>query len=76
MRPEGGMFGLMDIRGTGVASAEFAHDLPIRERVAVLPRDSFEPSAAGHLRISLTAAESRLAEAGGRLVRCAHSIAG
>jgi aspartate/methionine/tyrosine aminotransferase len=48
----------------------------MREQVAVLPRDGFGPSAAGHLRISLTAAESRLAEAGDRLVHCAHSIAG
>jgi arginine:pyruvate transaminase len=76
MRPEGGMFVLMDIRGTGVASTAFAHDLLMREHVAILPCDSFGPSAAGHLRISLTAAEPRLAEAGRRIVRFAHSIAG
>jgi len=75
-RPEGGMFVLMDIRGTGIASAAFARDLLMREHVAVLPCDSFGPSAAGHLRISLTAAEPRLAEAGHRIVRFAQSIAG
>jgi arginine:pyruvate transaminase len=60
MRPEGGMFVLIDIRGAGVDSAELAHDLLMREHVAVLPCDSFGPSAAGHLRISLTAPEPRL----------------
>jgi arginine:pyruvate transaminase len=74
-RPEGGMFVLMDIRGTGVASAAFAHDLLMQEQVAVLPCDSFGPSAAGHLRISLTAPDPRLAEAGHRIVRFARSIA-
>jgi arginine:pyruvate transaminase len=75
-RPEGGMFVLMDIRSTGVASTAFAHELLMREHVAVLPCDGFGPSAAGHLRISLTAAEPRLAEAGRRIVRFARSIAG
>jgi arginine:pyruvate transaminase len=74
--PEGGMFVLMEIRGTGVASTAFAHDLLMREHVAVLPCDSFGPSAAGHLRVSLTASDPRLAEAGRRIVRFAHSIAG
>jgi arginine:pyruvate transaminase len=74
--PEGGMFVLMDIRGTGVASTPFAHDLLMREHVAVLPCDSFGPSAAGHLRISLTAAELRLTKAARRIVRFARSIAG
>jgi arginine:pyruvate transaminase len=70
------MFVLMDIRSTGVPSTAFAHDLLMCEHVAVLPCDSFGPSAAGHLRISLTAPEPRLAEAGRRIVRFAHTIAG
>jgi len=40
----------------------------------VLPCDSFGPSAAGHLRISLTAPEPRLAEAGRRIVRFADTL--
>jgi arginine:pyruvate transaminase len=70
------MFVLMDIRGTGVASAAFAHDLLMQEQVAVLPCDSFGPSAAGHLRISLTAPEPRLTEAGHRIVRFARGMVG
>jgi arginine:pyruvate transaminase len=74
--PEGGMFVLLDIRGTGLGAETFARRLLLRENVAVLPCDSFGPSAVGHLRISLTAPEPRLAEAGRRIVRFAHSIAG
>jgi len=73
--PEGGMFVLLDIRGTGLAAEDFAQALLARENVAVLPCDGFGPSVVGHLRISLTAPEPRLAEAGRRIVRCARSIA-
>jgi len=73
--PEGGMFVLWDIRGTGLASEVFATELLMREHVAVLPCDGFGPSVVGHLRISLTAPEPRLAEAGRRIVRFARSIA-
>ena len=74
--PEGGMFVLLDIRGTGLGAETFARQLLARENVAVLPCDSFGPSAAGHLRISLTAPEPRLADAGRRIFRFARSIAG
>jgi arginine:pyruvate transaminase len=75
-RPEGGMFVLMDIRGTRLSSAVFARQLLVRENVAVLPCDGFGPSAAGYLRISLTAPEPRLEEAGRRIVRFARSLVG
>jgi arginine:pyruvate transaminase len=73
--PEGGMFVLLDVRGTGLAAAEFALRLLEREGVAVLPCDGFGPSAAGHLRIALSAPEVRLREAGERIVRFAHALA-
>jgi arginine:pyruvate transaminase len=41
----------------------------------VLPCDGFGASAVGHLRISLTTDEERLAEAGRRIVRYARQIA-
>ena len=74
--PEGGMFVLLDIRGTGIEAGEFAHRLLARERVAVLPCDGFGPSAAGHLRIALSAPEARLREAGERILRFARALAG
>jgi arginine:pyruvate transaminase len=72
--PEGGMFVLLDIRGTGMAAQQFASALLESKDVAVLPCDAFGPSAAGHLRISLTEPDLRLAEAGRRIVDFACKI--
>jgi arginine:pyruvate transaminase len=73
--PEGGMFVMLDIRGTGLTSEAFARALLEQEAVAVLPCDGFGPSGAGQLRLSLTSAEARLAEAGRRIVRLAERLA-
>jgi len=73
--PEGGMFVLLDIRATGLTSDAFAERLLEAEGVAVLPADGFGPSAAGHLRISLTAPDAVLEEAGKRIVRFAGGLA-
>jgi arginine:pyruvate transaminase len=75
VRPEGGMFALLDIRGTGLGAGAFAHALLDRERVAVLPCDGFGASAEGYLRIGLNAPDARLAEAGHRIVRFAQRLA-
>jgi arginine:pyruvate transaminase len=73
--PEGGMFVLLDVRGTGLGADDFAQRLLDRERVAVLPCDGFGPSAVGHLRISLTEPDALLADAGNRIVAFAKTIA-
>jgi arginine:pyruvate transaminase len=73
--PEGGMFVLLNIRGTGLSALDFAQGLLDREGVAVLPCDGFGPSAAGHLRIALSAPDARLKEAGERIVRFAQRLA-
>jgi len=72
--PEGGMFVLLDVRGTGLAAADFAHRLLDSDRVAVLPCDGFGPSAAGHLRIALSAPEARLRDAAERILRFARGL--
>ena len=72
--PEGGMFVLLDIRGTGLGAADFARRLLDSERVAVLPCDGFGPSAAGHLRIALSAPEVRLRDAADRILRFARGL--
>jgi arginine:pyruvate transaminase len=74
--PEGGMFVLLDIRGTGLSSDAFAERLLDREGVAVLPCDGFGRSAVGHLRISLTEDDALLTEAGNRIVAFAQGLAG
>ena len=73
--PEGGMFVLLDVRGTGLGAAAFARLLLEREAVAVLPCDGFGPSAEGHLRIALSAPDALLAEAGRRIVGLARALA-
>jgi arginine:pyruvate transaminase len=73
--PEGGMFVLFDVRGSGLGAEDFARELLLREDVALVPCDGFGPSAAGHLRIALTAPEPRLEEAGRRIVRFARTLA-
>lgn len=73
--PEGGMFVLLDARPTGHTAAEFARQLLDREGVAVLPCDGFGASAAGHLRIALSAPDARLGEAGARIVRFCRDLA-
>ncbi len=73
--PEGGMFILLDVRGTGLGSAEFARLLLEEEAVAALPCDGFGASAAGQLRVSLTLPDAALEEAGRRIVRFAQRLA-
>ncbi|HUK00555.1 MAG TPA: pyridoxal phosphate-dependent aminotransferase [Stellaceae bacterium] len=73
--PEGGMFLLLDVRGTGLSADDFARALLEEEGVATLPCDGFGPSAAGHLRLALTQADAVLAEAGERIVRQARRLA-
>lgn len=73
IQPEGGMFVLLDVRGTGQGATRFALDLLERESVAVLPCDGFGPSAAGHLRLSLTADDAILADVAERIARHARA---
>jgi arginine:pyruvate transaminase len=69
------MFVLLDIRGSGLEAGDFARRLLLTERVAVLPCDGFGASAAGHLRIALSAPDARLRDAGERIVRFARALA-
>jgi arginine:pyruvate transaminase len=73
--PEGGMFVLLDVRGTGLGAADFAGQLLASVGVAILPCEGFGPSAAGHLRIALSAPEARLQEAASRILRFARQLA-
>ncbi|QEX21749.1 arginine--pyruvate transaminase AruH [Hypericibacter adhaerens] len=74
-RPEGGMFAMVDVRGTGLGAYDFASGLLDAEGVSVLPGDAFGPSAAGHVRISLGNADEELARACDRIERYAAKLA-
>jgi arginine:pyruvate transaminase len=60
VRPEAGMFILIDVRGTGLGAAEFAWQLYAATHVAVLDAETFGPSVAGHIRISVTVDDHEL----------------
>jgi arginine:pyruvate transaminase len=64
---EGGMYVMLDIRDIEPDDEAFAWAFLDAEKVAVMPGSSFGTAAAGHIRISLTQPEERLAEAARRL---------
>jgi len=67
MRPEAGMFLLIDVRATGLDGETFAARLLEECQVAVMPGSSFGDQAAGFVRLSLTVADEVLAEAVDRI---------
>ncbi len=62
--PSGGaMYLFLDIRATGLSGQAFATRLLAAHDIAVMPGESFGACAAGHVRVALTVADDRLAEA-------------
>jgi len=61
--PEAAMYVLIDLRHFVSDAEAFAYALLEATGVAVMPGDSFGDSAAGHIRISLTAPEEKLVKA-------------
>jgi arginine:pyruvate transaminase len=74
-RPQGGMFVMVDVRRTGLGADAFARRLLAEGLVLVLAGDAFGGAAAGHVRLSLTAPDERLAEACDRIGRFAFRLA-
>ena len=73
--PAGGMFVMLDVRPTGLTAEAFALGLLDGEGVSVLPGDAFGSPAAGHVRISLTLPEARIADACERIGRYVRGLA-
>jgi arginine:pyruvate transaminase len=76
VEPQGSMFLLVDVRGTGLSAADFAERLFLATGVVVLDASAFGSCAAGHVRISYTAGDEALEEAARRIHRFAVSLAG
>jgi arginine:pyruvate transaminase len=72
--PEAGMFSLVDVRATGLSGHAFATRLLEERGVAVMPGESFGPSLAGWLRLSLTVDDERIAEACARIAGLAGGL--
>jgi arginine:pyruvate transaminase len=75
-RPEGGMFIVLDVSGTGLTGHEFATRLLAEENVSVMPGSSFGEGARDLVRISLTVPETSLEEAARRMVCLVERLAG
>jgi arginine:pyruvate transaminase len=74
IRPDGGMFVMVDIRQTGMSAQYFAERLLEGYGVSVLAGEAFGPSAAGHIRIGLVVDQGKLAEACRRIALCAMDL--
>lgn len=74
VRPDGGMFVMVDVRPTGLDAQAFAEHLLDGYGVSVLAGEAFGPSAAGHIRIGLVVDQLKLADACQRIVSCAEGL--
>ena len=74
IRPDGGMFVMVDIRQTGLCAQRFAERLLEGYGVSVLAGEAFGPSAAGHIRIGLVVDRLKLADACRRIALCAGDL--
>ena len=70
---QGAMYVMMDIRATGLSSADFADRLLNEVHIAVMPGDSFGQAAKGHIRVAMTVNDSAYLEAIKQLVKFAQS---
>lgn len=71
--PQGGMFVLADVRGTGLTSSSFSQLLFDEQRVSVLDAANFGDRGDGWVRISFTTDDVQLAEGCRRIVDFCHT---
>jgi len=74
VKPDGGMFVMVDIRATGLSAQAFSSRLLETEGVSALAGEAFGPSAAGHIRLGLVLDSDKLHDACGRIARCAAAL--
>ncbi len=74
LKPDAGMFLMVDVRDTGLEAAEFVQQLYQYAGVSVLDATAFGASAKGFVRISYTIEESELEEACQRMGRFVESL--
>lgn len=74
IRPQAGMFILLDVAATGLDGYDFAARLLDERQVSVMPGSSFGAAARHLVRLSLTVPEAQLAEACDRIAAFACAI--
>lgn len=75
-RPDAGMFMLLDVRGTGLASGEFMRRLYAEQRVSVVDGAAFGAATDGFVRLSFATEPRLIEEACGRIRRFCVALAG
>jgi arginine:pyruvate transaminase len=69
LTPEAGMFLMVDVRSTGLTSAEFANQLYQSTGVSLLDATAFGASAEGHVRLSFAVSDEQIIEGCRRIAR-------
>ena len=63
VRPDAGIFCMIDVRETGLGDEEFAWRLVEEEAVSLLPANAFGPSGEGYVRFALVENTHRIRQA-------------
>ena len=74
LKPDAGMFLMVDVRGTGLETADFVQQLYRQTGVSVLDATAFGASAKGFVRISYTISEAELKQACRRIEKFIESL--
>lgn len=72
--PNGAFYVFPDISGTGLTAEQFAEQLLMAEKVAVVPGTAFGPAGEGHIRISYASSRETIKEALIRMERFIQSL--
>jgi len=74
LKPDAGMFIMVDVRGTGLSAPEFVTQLYEHARVSVLDATAFGASAEGFVRVSYTSDDAVLEDAMARIASFVESL--
>ncbi|PJI48868.1 MAG: arginine aminotransferase [Pseudomonas sp.] len=74
LKPEAGMFVMVDVRDTGLSSLDFSWQLFHASGVSVLDAAAFGPQAEGFVRLSFGLSDESMAEACARIIRFVESL--
>ncbi|MDN6857821.1 aminotransferase class I/II-fold pyridoxal phosphate-dependent enzyme [Pseudomonas sp. CAN2814] len=74
LKPEAGMFVMVDVRDTGLSSLDFSWQLFHATGVSVLDAAAFGPQAQGFVRLSFGLSDESMAEACARIIRFVETL--
>jgi arginine:pyruvate transaminase len=74
LKPDAGMFLMVDVRGTGLTAPEFVKRLYAHSKVSVLDATAFGASAKGYVRVSFVVGEATLLDASNRIAAFVNNL--